>query len=324
MTHDIIVTGVNGDKPFGGHLMKWNRSIENFSDSASFKVPGITRLRKEGDAYERVQTGLLFKEGMKVELKAGYNGENDLRFMGFIRRVNFTLPLEVECEGYSYQLRKKLNFTKNYKDVSVRDILNDLVQDTDIVLSDAIPDVPIRKAVFKSVTGIQVLDWLKSKCLLTVYFNFNTLYVGAMQVEAKTVKSFRLGWNVIKDNELKFDDTKEFADVRIQLSTRKDDGQYEKAYFGGKLDGQVKKMYSIIDDASTLKKIAEQKRTELVNRGYEGSITTFLSPFVEPGMAVQLDDAKYPERTGKYFVSGVAGEFSTSGGRQVIKLGNSL
>jgi hypothetical protein len=323
MTHDIVVTGVNLDKPFKANAMKWSRSVENFSDSASIKVPGITRLRKNGDTYERVQTGLLFKEGMKVSVAAGYDGDNDVRFKGFIRRVNFTIPLEIECEGYSYQLRKKLDFTKSYKNTTVKKILTDLVEGTDIVLSNQIPEIPLEKAVFENVTGIQVLEWLHEKCLLTVYFNFETLYCGLQQVVPAESKKFRLNWNVIKDSELKFNDQKEFAEVRIQVGARKKNGERERA-FSGKKDGQVKKYRSAIKDPVALARIAEQKKSELVNRGYEGSITTFLKPFVQPGMAVLIDDAKYPERTGKYFVSGVDGEFSMSGGRQKVKIGNSL
>lgn len=323
LTHDIAVEGLNGGKPFKVNSMKWKRSVENYSDTATFKVPGITTLKKYGDNYDRVQTGLLFKEGMKVSINAGYDGENDLCFKGFIRRINYTLPLEVECEGYSYQLRKKLDFTKNYLNTTAKKILTDLVKGTDIKLSDEIPNIPIDKAVFESVTGVQVLEWLHDKCLLTIYFTFDTLYCGMLQIEPNESKKFRLGWNVIKDSELKFNDQKEFADVRIQVGARKTNGQRERAYTG-KRDGQVKRLRSAIRDQATLQKIAEQKRKELVNRGYEGSITAFLKPFVAPGMAVEIDDAKYPERTGKYFVTAVDGSFETGGGRQTIKIGNSL
>jgi hypothetical protein len=323
MTHDITVEGVNRNNPFKANAVKWSRSIEQISDSASVKVPALTRLRHEGDTYENVATGLIFKEGMKVTVAAGYDGENEIRFKGFIRRINYTLPLEIECEGYSYPLRKKLDFTKHYKNTTVRKILADVVAGTDIVLSTSIPEIPIEKVVFENVTGIQVLEWLKEKCLLTVYFNFNELYCGMEQLDPKASASFRLGWNVVKDNELKFNDQKEFADVRIQVGARKKNGQRENA-FSGKKDGQVKKLRSAIKDKATLDRIAEQKRNELVNRGYEGSITAFLNPFVEPGMAIDITDAKYPERTGKYFVSGVDGDFSRSGGRQKIKIGNTL
>ena len=320
MTADIIIGPFKSLKP---RAIKWSKSVDNFSDSCTIKLPAISMLKKEGDTYERVQTGLQFKEGMKVEVFAGYDGENDRQFKGFIRRLNFTIPLEVECEGYSYQLRKKLDFSKAYQATTVKKILQDLVEGTDIKLSDSIPLIPIDKATFQNVSGVQLLEWLKEKCLLTVYFNEDILYCGMQQLDVKQTKKFRLGWNVIKDNELKFNDRKEFADVRIQIATRKKDGTKEKG-FVGKKDGMVKKFKSIIKDKSILEKIAAEKRNEIVNRGYEGSITAFLKPYVLPGMAVDIDDTKYPERKGKYFVSGVDGEFSTSGGRQKIKIGNSL
>jgi hypothetical protein len=320
MTHEIFIGGF---KSLTAHSMKWSKTVDNFSDSATIKLPAICMLKKDGDTYDRVQTGLQFKEGMKAEVFAGYDGQNDRVFKGFVRRINFTIPLEVECEGYSYQLRKKLDFSKSYKATTVKKILGDVIEGTDIVLSDAIPIIPIDKATFINVTAIQVLEWLKEKCLLTVYFNEDVLYCGLQQLEVKETKKFRLGWNVIKDNELKFNDQKEFAEVRIQVGSRKKDGTKEKG-FVGKKDGQIKKFKSIIKDKTSLEKIAEAKRVEILNRGYEGAITGFLKPHVAPGMAALIDDVKYPERTGKYFISGVDGEFGPSGGRQKIKIGNSL
>jgi len=320
MTCDVKIDAFKPVKP---NAMKWSRSVDDFSDSASVKFPALAMLKKDGDTYERVQTGLQFKEGMTVELFAGYDGDNSLRFKGFVSRINFTIPVEIECEGYSYQLRKKLDFTKGYKNTTVRNILEDLVAGTDIKLSDDIPNIPIPKATFQNCTGMNVLEWLKEKCLLTVYFNFDTLYVGLMQAETKGEVAFRLGWNVIKDNDLKFNDQKEFAEVRIQVNSRKKNGKKEKQ-FVGKKDGQVKKFKSVLTDPESLQRIAEEKRKDLLNRGYEGAITGFLIPLVEPGVAVKIDDLKYPERNGKYFVTGVQGSFSRRGGRQKIKIGNSL
>ncbi len=320
MTCDIKIGNF---KPVKASAFDWDRSVDNFSDSAFVKLPTISMLKKEGDTYERVQTGLQFKEGMNVNINAGYDGLNDLRFKGFVKRINFSTPLEVECEGYSYQLRKKLDFSKTYKNTTIRNILLDVIQGTDITLSDKIPNVPIEKATFQNVTALQVLEWMKDKCLLTVYFIFNELYVGLQQLEATQAVRFRLGWNVVKDSELKFNADKEFADVRIMVGSRTKTGERAKG-FVGKKDGQVKKYRSLINDPEALKRIADQKRMELVNRGYEGSITAFLKPFVEPGMAVEIDDTRYPERKGKYFVTGVKGSFSTSGGRQKILIGNSL
>jgi phage protein D len=322
MTHDIIVFGVNANKPFKVNAIKWKRSVEDFSDSCVIKMPAITRLTKHGDIYERIQTGLLFKEGMKVEVTAGYDGENDLQFKGFISRINFSIPLELECEGYSYQLRRKLDFTKAYKSTTVKKILTDATNGTDIKLSSEIPDIPIDKVSFNNVSGIQILEWLKEKCLLAVYFNHDILYVGGLELEPKETKEFRLNWNTVKDSELKFG-VKEFTAIRIEITKRTENGKKLKAG-AGKKDGQTKKLKTYLKDESILKQIAERERTKLVNKGYEGSITAFLKPYIEPGMAIYIDDAKYPERKGRYFISAVEGEFSSNGGRQKLVISNSL
>jgi len=320
MTCDIKIGSF---KPLKPNACSWSRHITNFTDSAKIQVPAISMLKTAGDSYEKVQTGMQFKEGMPVEILCGYNGRNTLRFKGFISRLNFTVPLEIECEGYSYQLRKVLNFTKSYKKTNVKRILLDLVKGTDIKLSDKIPEIPIEKVAFENASGISVLEWLKEKCLLTVYFNYDVLYVGLMQAEAKETVKFSLGWNVIKDNSLKFNDQKEFTDVRIELSGRSKDGTKPSATTGSK-NAQVVRLKTVIQDKACLNELIKQKQLELVNRGYEGSIKAFLEPAFAPGMAVNIEDPKYPERTGKYFGTGVDGEFSSSGGRQNIKIGNSL
>jgi hypothetical protein len=77
-------------------------------------------------------------------------------------------------------------------------------------------------------------------------------------------------------------------------------------------------------DTDTLKKLQDDQKQALLNRGYEGSLTAFLVPFAEPAMAVQIDDPKYPARAGKYFIEAVEGEFGSGGGRQKIKIEASL
>lgn len=314
---------VDSFKPFKPTNLKWKRSIENYSDYAMIKIPAKGSLVINGKV-ETMQTASQFKEGMKVELFVGYNDNNMLRFKGFVRRVNYTVPCEIECEGYSYQLRKKLNFTKNYSNSTVKKILEDLVEGTDIKLSKSIPNVPIKRAEFRNCTGTQVIDWLKDKCLLTVYFNFDELYCGLAYVEPKSKIKLRLGWNVIKDNSLKFNDKKEFANVRIKLVQRGKTGVKKVSFYGPK-DGQVvEKKISLIDDPKVLEDIAKREKERLTNRGYEGSLTTFLEPCFNVGDSIMIEDLKYQERKGTYLGTGVEGEFSSSGGRQKITIGMSL
>lgn len=306
-------------KPITATSVKWARNVDNYCDSAMIQLPAQARL-KRGDQVKMVQTNSELSEGMPVTIRLGYNGNNKVRFRGFIKRINFAVPLEVECEGYSYLLRK-LSFTKSYSSVTVKQLLEDVVAGTDIKLSSQIPNIPLKNIRFKNVNGYEILDYLKEKCLLSSYFNFDELYVGLKYLENKTEVRFRLGWNTVKSNDLKFQDKRELADVKIILEKSQLDGLKKYASSGPK-DGAVKKMdIRHITDQSILDAIANEQKAKLSQAGYEGKITAFAEPYAEPGMVAVITDRLYPERTGRYFIEGVSGDFGPSGGRQKIQIG---
>lgn len=324
MTSTVTVKGIkNTIKP---NAITWKRSVTDYSDTATIKLPAVAMLKKEGDVYERIETGLQFKEGMEITIACGYGGTNPERFKGFIRQVKPNVPLEIECEGYSYELRKKLSFNKSYKaGTPMKTVLNDLIAGTSIKLSQAIPDVTIGSPVnFSGKTAIQVLDWFKEQMLMTVYFNFEELYVGLKYANFKKTIKLRLGWNVVEDSDLKFNPKKRSPEMNISLSVKHKDGSTQYADPNNKGgEGKQVKMKVRVDDDS-MKKLQEDQQKKHLNSGYEGSLTTFLIPFAEPAMAVEIDDPKYPARTGKYFIEGVEGEYGSGGGRQKIKIEASL
>ncbi|HCW06895.1 MAG TPA: hypothetical protein DGG95_05980 [Cytophagales bacterium] len=329
MTSNIVFTiyfnnGFNNEfkkvtvKP---NAIKWSRSIYDLSDTATIILPAVGRLTRGIDG-KKIKTTDLLIGGTPVSIYAGYDNKNDLHFKGFISRVNFKIPVEIECEGYSYILRNKLGIDKSYKNTTVKSILQELIGDTEIKLHPDIPNIPIEKCQFINASGIQVLEWFKEKCLLTVYFVYDQIYVGGdTLVPGQTIK-LRLGWNVVKDDELKFH-PKEFADVKISILNRQANGQFisqTSSNNNGQISG-IKKIRTLISDPKTMKAIAERERTLLVNSGYEGMVTAFLKPFATPGMVALIYDTKFKQRTGKYFITGIEGSFSKSGGRQKIKIG---
>lgn len=304
--------------------IKWTRKVDNICDSATIKLPAIAMLKKDGDTYERVETGLQLTEGMKVEIYAGYNGKNELRFKGFIKRRVFAIPLELECEGYSYQLGLKQDFTCSHKSITLKELLQDLTKGTDIILSDKLPSLTLSNIRFKNATGIEVLQYLKDKCLLTVHFDFDVLQVGLKMTDVKSTINLRLDWNTVKDDDLKFEQNRELAKVNIKIEKRDKTGNKKKAVTEVK-DASVKTLQvrHILDEKS-LKAIADQKRSELLTKGYEGKVTGFLFPYAEPGMAASITDNQYPERSGLYFIESIEGEFGSNGGRQKIGIGVQL
>ena len=312
-------------KPFKANGFTIRKSVCDFCDTATIKIPAKTVLKSvRANHYIHVEplTQKLL-EGQPVIIEAGYNNENKVRFKGFIRRINYKTPLEIECEGYSYLLVSIKNYCKSYLTTTVRQLLADLVFGTPIKLSDEIPDIVLHKIVFKNFSGIDVLKYLKNKCLLTVYFNGEVLYAGLREMEIKKSVNLLLGWNVIKDNELKYSDNKENANVKIVLQKRELTGHYKKVEHGQK-DGNIK-VYKVNHlDEKSFPQLAGALKSKLVNSGYEGKVTTFLEPLIEPGMSVIINDNEYSDRKGTFFVESVETQFSTSGGRQVIGVGSSL
>jgi hypothetical protein len=314
--------------------IKWKKSITDYSDTATIKLPAIAMLKKEDGGYERVETGLKFDEGLQITIFCGYDGVNYLRFKGFIRQIKPNNPLEIECEGYSYKIRKIKAFNKSYRaGTNIKKILTDLIKAIPLAKNEEIPiklsddahygniESPVN---FSGKTGVEVLDWFKEKMFMTVYFNSADLYVGLRFTNYKNTIKLRLGWNVVDDNELKYNPQKSLTKTNVSMSAKQKDGSTKYADPKSKEKGGKQIKMDVRVDSETLKKIQEDQQQIQSSRGYEGTLTAFLVPFAEPAMAVEIEDTKYPARSGKYFIEAVEGEYSAKGGRQKIKISASL
>ena len=330
MTSTITIGDYTNIKP---SAVKWKCSVSNFTDTCSISLPLKTYVRNKYNILSEYPSGTteqqvakmvqenktVFKEGDKVDIMLGYNGQNTTRFMGFVKRINYAKPLVLECEGYSYQLIKKV-FTKSYTSTTVRDILNDLIAGTDIILSDAIPIIPLKNVVFKNCPGLKVLEWFQKECLLSVYFDFNSIYVGASKYGIKkATKKLQLGWNTVDDNSLKKDTTE--SNVIIHVVEKSSTGTVKRTKSEQKKYSTTKevKARSGMPDA-VLKEIANELQKLENFSGYKGEITCFLEPHFDNGYVAKIIDKTFPDRNGSYFVESVDGSFDSGGGRQKITL----
>lgn len=305
--------------------VSWKTSVNSFTDTCTIELPRITYLKTVQTETDDAQAPnerqeYLFKENDKISISLGYDGVNTKRFEGFIKRVNMTRPVKIECEGYVYLLYDVI-FSKSYESTTVKQLLTDVCVGTDIVLSDEMPLIPLKNVYFKNATGVQVLEWLEKEIKLSVYFNFNELYVGTQygKKQAKRVK-FRLGWNTVKEDDFK----KRFVEknVRIVIQEKNPKGQVKRTKsdvlkYGA--DKAVKIRAGM--PADILKEIANRLQTKNNYNGYEGNIVAFLEPAVNKGMIAEITDKQYPDREGDYFIETVTGEFGRNGGRQTIQLG---
>lgn len=320
LTSDITIGPFVKVKP---HDVKIIRSLNAYVDKATIRVPASARMKMQGESVsESTETANEIVEGMPVVIKLGYNGDLKTEFVGFVARVNLNTPCEIECEGYSYQLRKKI-ITASFKNTTVKNIITQLVSNTDIKISSLIPEIKVAKLVFNGMSGTEAMEQLLKEIKgLSIYFNGKELYAGLRYLSPKSNVKYRIGWNVIKDNNLKLREAKN-QQVIIKIKGQKPDGTKVEAEFGDK--GEVKQLSThAVTDSATLKQMAEAEHRSISYTGYEGKITAFLEPYCEPGYSATIIDAKYPQREGKYMINSVEVVYGMSGARRTVDIGFKL
>lgn len=337
LNSDITIGQYKKVKP---NEVKISLSLSNYVNTCKLKLPASAHLVCENKAeINSVQTAKQFNEGDKVTVLLGYNGKLKTEFIGFVSRINVTIPVEVECEGYSYQLRKKTPVAKTFKKAELKDVLKYIITDTDIILDKDIPSCVLEKIVINCHNGVEVLELIKKALGDLVYIHFydNVLYAGLKFLDPQQTVKYRLGYNVIKDNNLK--QRKATNDkITIIYKGKKKDGSNVEAVIKSKGQsnvitteaeagngGETKTIvtHSVTDEA-TLKQLAEAKLKKLSYDGYEGKITAFLQPFCQHGWKAILTDKSFPERSGDYIITSTEVTYGMSGARRTVELGEKI
>lgn len=299
------------------------RSVNDYMDTAIIKIPALGRTFSDSNMPSTsIESAKMFKEGDKVLIQLGYNGDYRKEFQGFIRRVSPSVPVVIECEGYGWQLRRQ-RILKSWKATTLLEVLETLIQGTDIVLSPFIPEIKLTNYSIRNSNGLEVLEYFKSKMLLTCYFTFNELYVGIQQGLIKETVKLRLGWNVLRDDQLKYrlaEDTR----ILVRLTTGKGKKNKRLLYETGDKDGSLREInVPNIQDQQWLKNLGDDALQKAKYTGYEGSITCFLQPYIEPSCNASIIDRRY-DRSGSHFTISTEVTFGMRGGRRKVQLGSKL
>jgi hypothetical protein len=307
----------------GVHEVRIKKSLHSWVNTAVIKIPATSRiLKKDGKTVNEVETCKQFKEGDNVTVQLGYNGNLVEEFRGFVVRINPNKPCEIECEGYSYQLKRN-NVNRYWKSTTVKEVLQEAVKGTDIKLM-VMADMPLVDFFVRDSTGAATLEYVVKKAAdgaLTAFFiTADTLYVGLKYTEYRATRKYVLDWNVLRDNQLKMREAStDLIEINYHHVTRK--GEKKKGVATNGVGRIHKKKLNHIADADWLKKLAESKLVKNTYNGFEGKITTFLEPYAEPGDLADMRDPKYGERDGRYLIESVETVFNRSGGRRIIEIG---
>lgn len=342
--------------PGGVHELKISKNIHCIVDTATLKIPGLgqvvslkgianTALALVGLGNTAVAKNLpnssvknaeLFKEGDPVSIDLAYNGDYRNEFRGFVRRVNQTTPITIEMEGYAWQLRNQ-NILASWGTTTVKEVLQRIIQGTDIVLSPDIPVIPLTNYHTHNHNGLDILEDMKHRMLLTVYFIDNMLYVG-LEEGSTTVNTdgttsltgiaevkYSIGYNCVTNQpDLKRRLGKDNL-IRVRLIVRHKTGK-QTLYEAGDTNGAVQTVnMPYLRDQGNLQALVAARLKRLKYDGFEGRLTGFLQPFCLPGWKATLTDKRYDgARAGTYFIFGTEVIFGVKGGRRIVEIGYRL
>lgn len=324
-----------GNFSFSGvHEVRIKRSIHSYIDTATIQIPALCNVRsKDGKSKYLVRTGQQFKEGDAVTIDLGYGGEYAREFEGFVKHVQPNEHVEIECEGYVRQLRLKECGSKHYSSTTAKELLQLAIKGTDIQLE--CPDnIPIADVQLINATGADICDLVKkvTEGRVTVFFREpNVLWCGLIYTAvrnnvledkglAKGDVKYRIGYNVVRDSDLKVREPKEKVQLIFNglLSTK------EKIFTSSQLKSAVAKLRRTlvhIPNKDWLQKIANEGENHMNYTGYEGRINGFLYPICFPSHTAYIQDDNTPERAGTYIIESTEVKYGTGGAWRTVELG---
>lgn len=304
-----------GNKLFDGvNEVTINRSVHLPGATAIIKVPVTAVLKQKDETVTSIETAKAIHVGDPVVIRLGYGNMMGDEFKGYVRRLNYKTPLEIECEDAFYLARQK-SVT-----LSGTMTLEACLQECGLDVRHAV-NLNLRNFVVDNKPVSWVLGKLKTGYGLNVFFDMDGRVIAgrSFDITSSTVK-YELRYNVIKDDELKYHLA---SDVRLKVKAIcfKKDGTRVEGEIGS--DGGIVRTLHFYDVENTaeLKSLAELELKKYSRDGYEGEIETFLFPHAEPCMIANLRDNVYPDRDGLYYIEAVKTTFGMSGARRVVSLG---
>lgn len=292
-----------------------HKSVDLLADTAIIKVPGVVygkALSIEG----KVSVGNV----VKIEL--GYDNNLVTEFEGYLQRIDTDDDsLQFVCEDGIYLTRKPVA-NKQFKNVSMKEIAQYCLRQIGLSGLSCDYDINYEKFVIHSANAYDVLKKLQDETKANIYMKGSTLHIHPPYVEK--------GGDVVYDFAVNIEES--------SLKYRKaEDRTYEVTVEGVGLDGKKKKVTvgttggekrtgHVANPMTTasLTKRGESEMKYLSYTGYEGSITGWLIPYVEPTYSAKIKDAEYEYKEGIYYVVSVTTSFSADGGVRKVELGRKL
>ena len=292
-----------------------HKSVDLLVDTAVVIVPGVV-YNQSLDIEEKV------KVGDPVTVKLGYDDNLVTEFEGYLQRIDTDdNSIIFNLEDGIYLTRKPVK-DKQFSKTTVKEIVQYCLSEIGMKELNCTYNITYEKFVIKNANAYDVLKKLQDDTKANIYMKGTELNIHPSYVEKGGDVYYDFAVNVEK-SDLKY--------------RSKDDRKFEIVVEGIGLDGKKKtvtvgttggekravKVFNVMDDAALQQRGMEELKY-LVYDGYEGSITSWLIPYVEPTYSAHVYDKEYEYKTGSYYVVSVTTTFDESGGVRKVELGRKL
>lgn len=294
------------------------RSVENLADIATITLPSAM-YNKALEIESKI------KEGDAVTVKFGYNAElQDLpiEFEGYVESIaTDNGSIKINCEDEIYNFRKDLK-DKVLTHVTLKELLQHVIKELGDFELSCDYDFKYDKFTIYNATGFDVLKKVQEETKANIYLKGKTLHIHPQYAEIgkKVIYDFALN---IEKSDLKYKDAKKRKFIATIEGTDSK-GKTVKVTKGTPGGDKFTLKIPGVSDRRTLEKRAEEELKIHSYSGYEGSITGWLVPGVEPTDLVEIRDADYEYKKGTYYVLSVETSFAQQGGSRKVTIGKNL
>jgi hypothetical protein len=292
-------------------------SVDTLCDTAVISLP-------EAVMNQVLNVQDIVTRGVGVTIQAGYDGDLKTEFVGYVLDVRESEgSLKIMCEDALFVFRKVIK-DQEIKPTSLQKIAQVIVDQIDPSFSVKCDyEIGYEKFVIHQATGYDVLKKLAEETKANIYFNSDKkeLHIHPPYSQKGGTVIYSMQRNV-ENSSLEF---KKAIDRKVEVTIESTNlkGQVEK-FTAGSTGGDTVTLKIGSVQKADMAKIA---KSELLRRSadmYEGSIDTWLVPFVQPSYSAKIIDKDYPLKDGSYYVVGITSSISEAGAKRTVKLGIKL
>lgn len=288
-------------------------SVELLADTAVITLPAA-QFGRTLDVESRLH------RGDPVHIWLGYR-ETGLHseFVGFLQRISTDGGnIALHCEDALYAFRKDIP-NEVLQNVTLDALLSHIISQAGLSFSVSCSyQWTYQKFVINNASAYDVLRKVQEECGADIYISDGTLHVHPPGELLRDTVYYDLQRNVEK-TDLTYrqaDDKKLCVVVKANMP----DGTVREIEVGT-TGGERLEIKSPSTDTASMQLRGEMELRRRCYDGYEGSLTTWLEPFIAPACAAAVHDADYTYKDGTYFVTAVTTEFSSAGGIRKVQLG---